>query len=167
MQDAIHILKGFLERYQGELEEINKKIEPLEKKRIELFSKIQKYQEILNLESGIEETTPNEVNRKRAKIILRNQNNNDKTTSTLDLAGLSPIEAYRDIITTLFKDGSFREVDIRKSANKAGVTTRDGAHISSSYSRSIFVHLRKTGFVKQIDRGEYRYQRQQSIMQNI
>ncbi len=159
MENVLDLLQEMSKKYQSELDEINKKIIPLKKKKNELESKISKYNDLISLETG-ENISAVEHSCDATETISARQldihaDNYRKTT---------PIEAYKRIIIENFSDKHFRESDIRAVACGEGITTREGSEISPSYSRAIFVQLKKNNFVNQIERGVYRYQKQQSLV---
>ena len=162
MENVLDLLQNISKKYQNELDEIKLKIAPLEKKKNEIEAKLLKYNDLISLELG------DDINCTNHKIDNSQSITEIMGGDKLPISGTAnkkttPVESYKRIITEKFHDKTFRESDIRLIANHEGVTTREGAEISPSYSRSIFVYLKKNNFVKQVERGVYQYQRQQAL----
>ena len=147
--------------YQHKLDEINDKLIPLEVQKKELEAKILKYKELLLIENGGDFFGENaEVGEESTAMLIPKKSIAERAATLKDL---TPLEAYKQIIVSNFSTETFKEADIRSIANTEGVRTREDGEISSSYSRSLFVHFKKINFVSQVERGIYRYQKQQSI----
>jgi chromosome segregation ATPase len=129
-----------------EFEDIQNKIEPLERRRGELKEKIEAFNRILELEGT------------KTKIT---EDSKEATKLQPETEGLGAKEIFKFFIKEHFANKSFREGEIRTLVTDEGFRV-NGNPIAGSYSRSLINNLHEEGFLKKVKRGLYRVKQENS-----
>lgn len=136
MNNRVNMLKEWIGEARSELDQITKKIVPLEQQRILIEDRLKTLEHLISLEENEAEPTSGK------------------------LIGKSPREGYIELIKTDFRDVVFVESNLWEIAKKEGLRTKDDKVIERSYSRALIAKLVQKGFLEKLGHGKYRLREQ-------